>query len=235
MKKRIAIGAVLAVIILGGICAWQKARICNVADAVWRKVTAQSLEERIASIEARKPHLKQLADDAGERLVILVFKQERRLELLAPGWRDTLAYPLTAFSGTLGPKLKEGDGQIPEGVYAVTFLNPNSLCYLALRLNYPNADDQRWATQDGRTNLGSDIMIHGKNETFGCVALGDDAIEDLFYLAHAIGIQNIEVLIAPYDMRKGRNPEMEKNPSPWYPELCTKLDAHLRKALPLGK
>lgn len=78
-------------------------------------------------------------------------------------------------------------------------------------------------------------MIHGKNETFGCVALGDDAIEDLFYLAHAVGIQDIEVLIAPYDMRKGRNPEMEKNPSPWYPELCTKLATHLRKTLSPGK
>lgn len=235
MKKRIVVGTVLVAVFLGGICAWQKARIDNVADAIWRKVTAQTVEERIATIEARKPHLKQMADDAGARLVILVFKQERRLELLAPGWKVPHVYPLTAFSGTLGPKLKEGDGQIPEGIYAVTFLNPNSLCYLALRLNYPNADDQRWATQDGRTNLGSDIMIHGKDETFGCVALGDDAIEDLFYLAHAVGIQNIEVVIAPYDMRKGRNPEMEKNPSPWYPELCAKLATHLRKTPPLGK
>ena len=59
-----------------------------------------------------------------------------------------------AFSGTLGPKLREGDGQIPEGIYGIGYLNPNSSYYLSLKVTYPNASDRARAKKDGRTNLG---------------------------------------------------------------------------------
>ena len=77
---------------------------------------------------------------------------------------------------------------------------------------------------DGRTNLGGDIMIHGKAVTIGCVPVGDDAIEDIFYLASAVGIKNVSVIIAPYDMRKGRRPELERSPLKWYPNLCKETE-----------
>ena len=134
---------------------------------------------------------------------------------------------MTAFSGTLGPKLREGDGQIPEGIYGIGYLNPNSSYYLSLKVTYPNASDRARAKVDGRTNLGGDIMIHGKAVTIGCVPVGDDAIEDIFYLASAVGIKNVLVVIAPYDMRKGRKPELERSPLKWYPNLCEEIHTAL--------
>ncbi len=80
---------------------------------------------------------------------------------------------------------------------------------------------------DGRANLGGDIMIHGKAVTIGCVPVGDDAIEDIFYLASAVGIKNVLVIIAPYDMRKGRRPELERSPIKWYPNLCNEIHTAL--------
>ena len=83
------------------------------------------------------------------------------------------------------------------------------------------------AKADGRVNLGGDIMIHGKAATIGCVPVGDDAIEDIFYLASAVGIKNVSVVIAPYDMRKGRKPELERSPLKWYQNLCDEIQTAL--------
>ena len=79
------------------------------------------------------------------------------------------------------------------------------------------------------TNLGGDIMIHGKAVTIGCVPVGDDAIEDIFYLASAVGIKNVSVVIAPYDMRKGRRPELERTSIKWYPNLCNEIHTAVRE------
>jgi murein L,D-transpeptidase YafK len=92
-------------------------------------------------------------------------------------------YPILAASGGPGPKLREGDRQVPEGIYAVESLNPNSRFHLALRLDYPNAFDREMAAADGRANLGGDIMIHGSDVSIGCLAMGNEAAEDLFVLA----------------------------------------------------
>ena len=140
-------------------------------------------------------------------------------------------YPMTGFSGTLGPKLKEGDGQIPEGVYGIEYLNPNSSFYLSMKVSYPNDADRQRAKEDGRTDLGGDIMIHGSNATVGCVPIGDDAIEDVFYLVNAVGIKNVSVIIAPYDMRNGRKLELEKSPLQWYDALCGEIELALKQDL----
>ena len=191
------------------------------------RTSRHTIADRTAAILAKKPHLKAVAKSAGGKLRILVFKNERMVELHAPGWRAPRKCPMTAFSGTLGPKLREGDGQIPEGIYGIGYLNPNSSYYLSLKVTYPNASDRARAKVDGRTNLGGDIMIHGKAVTIGCVPVGDDAIEDIFYLAYAVGIKNVLVVIAPYDMRSGRNPELEESSIAWYPDLCMEIAAAL--------
>jgi hypothetical protein len=59
------------------------------------------------------------------------------------------------------------------------------------------------------------------------VPVGDDAIEDIFYLAHAVRLRNVSVIIAPYDMRKGRKPELERSPLKWYPILCNEIHTAL--------
>ena len=192
------------------------------------RASRHSVADRVAAIVAKKPQLKSVAESAGGKLRILVFKHERRLEVHASGWKAPRVYPMTGFSGTLGPKLKEGDRQIPEGVYGIEYLNPNSSYYLSMKVSYPNAADRQRAKADGRTNLGGDIMIHGSNATVGCVPIGDDAIEDVFYLVNAVGIRNVSVVIAPYDMRNGRKPELEKSSLSWYPELCNQLEEILK-------
>ena len=191
------------------------------------KLTRHTIEGRNVAILAKKPQLKSVAKSAGGKLRILVFKNERSVEVHAPGWKAPRIYPMTAFSGTLGPKLREGDGQIPEGIYGIEYLNPNSSYYLSLKVTYPNASDRARAKADERKNLGGDIMIHGKAVTIGCVPVGDDAIEDIFYLASAVGIKNVSVVIAPYDMRKGRKPELERSPLKWYQNLCEEIHTAL--------
>ncbi len=115
-------------------------------------------------------------------------------------------YPFTAFSGKLGPKLKDGDRQIPEGIYGIEYLNPNSMFHLSLKISYPNEFDLSRAKEDGRKALGGDIMIHGNSVTIGCIPVGDPAIEEIFCLAAHAGLKKCKVIISPVDFRKNEAP-----------------------------
>lgn len=233
--RNIAIGVVVCGITIAvGVLAvaWQKGLSIRETvelgtGVIASKASQHTIADRTAAILAKKPKLKGIAASADGKLRILVFKNERSVEVHAPGWKVPRIYPMTAFSGTLGPKLREGDGQIPEGIYGIEYLNPNSSYYLSLKVTYPNASDRARAKADGRVNLGGDIMIHGKAVTIGCVPVGDDAIEDIFYLASAVGIKNVSVVIAPYDMRKGRRPELERTSIKWYQNLCDEINTAL--------
>jgi hypothetical protein len=142
------------------------------------------------------------------RIALLAFKEERQLELFAAeadgAFRFVQAWPILAASGGPGLKLREGDKQVPEGFYRLELLNPNSRFHLSLRVNYPNAEDIGRARTEGRSmdNLGSDIMIHGGATSTGCLAIGDPAIEEVFYLAGKTGLDQVDVLLAPRDFRK---------------------------------
>jgi hypothetical protein len=164
------------------------------------------------------------------RVVMLALKNDRRLELYAESPAKPLTfictYPILAASGQSGPKLREGDRQVPEGIYAIESLNPNSSYHLSLRVGYPNAFDRQMAAADDRTNLGGDIMIHGKSASVGCLAMGDPAAEDLFVLAAETGISHITLLITPCDLR--REPPATLPTTPAWTET---LYAELRKEL----
>jgi len=139
-----------------------------------------------------------------KKMVLVGLKQERLLEVWVgdgSSIRFLKTYPILGASGTLGPKLREGDRQVPEGIYKIESLNPNSRFHLALRVGYPNDFDKEKAHRDGRTNLGSDIMIHGGTASVGCLAVGDKPAEDLFVLAAQTGIENVELILAPVDFR----------------------------------
>jgi len=143
-----------------------------------------------------------------KRVMFLALKNERVFEVYAgseAGLRFIRRLPILAASGTLGPKLREGDRQVPEGIYEIESLNPNSAYHVSLRLNYPNALDRAQAAKDGRANPGSDIMIHGKSVSVGCIALGDEAAEDMFTLAADAGLGNVSVIISPRDFRTHRD------------------------------
>jgi hypothetical protein len=139
------------------------------------------------------------------RFVLVGFKLERELHLLASRPDGRLAfirsYPILGASGTLGPKLREGDQQVPEGLYTIVYLNPNSVAHLSLALSYPNDWDRARAAEDGRDALGGDIMIHGGSSSIGCLAIGDEAAEDLFVLAADAGWDDAVVVLTPVDFR----------------------------------
>jgi hypothetical protein len=165
------------------------------------------------------------------RVVLAAFKAERRLEVWVADeparFKLLKTYPILAASGVLGPKLREGDYQVPEGLYRVESLNPNSLYHLSLRLNYPNDFDRSKAIKENRTQLGGDIMIHGSACSIGCLAMGDPASEDLFVLAAETGIAHIEVIVSPVDFRVTALAERPPLAPPWYYELCGQIRARL--------
>lgn len=156
---------------------------------------------------ARERRAEAVLETSWDRLVLIGVKEERVLEVWAlsegESPRKIREYSFTGYSGKLGPKLREGDRQIPEGIYRVEYLNPNSSFYLSMKLDYPNEFDRKKGRADGRDRLGYDIFIHGKSATIGCIPIGDEGIEDLFILVAEAGVENVEVILSPYDMREG--------------------------------
>lgn len=160
------------------------------------------------------------------QLTLLALKEERRVELWAEvdgSPRLVHSYPVLAASGSPGPKLRQGDLQVPEGVYRILWLNPNSSYHLSLKVDYPNAFDRRRARAERRTDLGGDIFIHGRDVSIGCIAIGDTAIEELFVLASDVGLPRIKVLIAPRDFRLHAGRDVAPARSPWLDELYRTL------------
>lgn len=165
-------------------------------------------------------------------VALLAFKKERRIELWArndnQAWHYIHTYPLTAFSGRLGPKLKERDGQIPEGIYRLVTFNPFSSMHLSMMIDYPNNFDRLQAIKDGRRRLGNNIFLHGKSMSVGCLAIGDRPIDQLFLLARRVGLSHIKVIIAPNDLRKDKPATSNFAQPRWLPELYKQIEAALK-------
>ena len=123
----------------------------------------------------------------GDQAHVRIFKRERWLELWLSGAADNgrfrlfRNYEICNYSGTLGPKLKEGDRQAPEGFYRVaqSQLNPNSRHHLSFNLGFPNAYDR----QLERT--GSALMVHGGCSSVGCYAIGDENVDEVYAVVEA--------------------------------------------------
>ncbi|HAT7073629.1 TPA: hypothetical protein JAN90_12840 [Legionella pneumophila] len=167
-----------------------------------------------------------------KEIALLAFKSERKVELWAKNpsqeWMHIHDYPLTGFSGRLGPKLRENDKQIPEGIYKLVNFNPFSSMHLSMMINYPNSFDRQKGYMDGRKELGNNIFIHGKNLSVGCLAVGDLAIDQLFILARRVGLKNIQVIIAPNDLRY-QKPSTSTFAQPrWLPELYKQITESLK-------
>ncbi len=120
----------------------------------------------------------------GSAIFIRIFKEERELEVWVKDddrYQLFRIYPVVAMSGQLGPKLREGDRQAPEGFYYVSpaRMNPNSRFHLSMNLGYPN----RYDRVHDRT--GSALMIHGGRASIGCFAMTDARIEEIYAMADA--------------------------------------------------
>jgi hypothetical protein len=207
-----ALAALLAAVASIGAAAMPEG-LRNLAESAWIRVRGSyTIEERLRqygpAVEAR---LRETFAAAGlpyppPELAYVAFKDTRRLEVYGraspqEAWRFVKTYPVHGASGALGPKLAQGDEQVPEGLYRVESLNPNSRFHLSIRLDYPNAFDRRMAQADGRRRLGGDIMIHGGSASIGCLAMGNPGAEDLFVLAALVKRRGMPVLISPTDFR----------------------------------
>lgn len=155
---------------------------------------------------ATKTRLENLKMTAGAPMVVRIFKKEAELEVWK--WRKIdrqyalyKKYEICAYSGELGPKIKEGDRQAPEGFYSIVpgLMNPKSNYYLAFNLGFPNAFDR------AHKRTGSHLMVHGSCSSRGCYAMEDDQIEEIYQLGResfTAGQRSFQVQAFPFRMTK---------------------------------
>ena len=208
-----------------------------VTPALTRTVPSNDRSRQAAArVEASlRAQLGQLGADWGAALYLRIFKASDELEV----WVDTGArhqllrsWPICTWSGALGPKQREGDGQAPEGFYAVgpQQLNPASNYHLSFNLGYPNAFDR------AHQRTGNYLMVHGNCVSIGCYAMGDAAIEEIYTLVAAAlehGQDRVPVHVFPFRMDSGW--EQQHQDSEWLPfwrELAPAYSAFAQNGRP---
>ena len=167
----------------------------------------QPLSERmLAELKAKKM-------EKESPILMRIFKEEAELEVWKQNDSGRFAllrtYPICRWSGELGPKIKTGDRQAPEGIYTITpgLMNPNSSYYLAINTGFPNAYDRA----NGRT--GAFLMIHGGCSSAGCYAMTDEQIAEIYALAReaflggeaSFQLQAYPFRMTPLNMARHRN------------------------------
>jgi murein L,D-transpeptidase YafK len=177
-------------------------------------------------------------------IYLRAFKEEGELEVWTRKKGDTefrllKNYAICAKSGSLGPKRKQGDKQVPEGFYHVDRFNPMSHYHLSLGVNYPNRSDLR---RSDSKQPGGDIFIHGKCVTIGCLPITDAQIEELYLLCVEVkdrGVDHIPITFFPLRMDPKNYSKLisKENPSTEVKELWSVLKSaydyfNIEKKLP---
>ncbi|SHM11512.1 L,D-transpeptidase family protein [Roseibium suaedae] len=207
MMRRILLAVFILACALTGVAAnWippyflpGTADLAGVRQTVWPRLAAE---------------LSEAGFQQGAPVLIRIFKESSELEVwLRDGeaYRKFRTYPICTYSGELGPKLKEGDGQAPEGFYSVSAgqMNPNSRYHLSFNLGFPNAFDR------SHKRTGSFLMVHGKCMSVGCYAMTDPAIEEIYLLveaAHASGQAKVPVHAFPFRLTEDALAERKDHP-----------------------
>jgi len=146
-------------------------------------------------------------------ILMRIFNAESELEVWKEDKTGRFAplrtYPICRWSGGLGPKIKAGDRQAPEGFYTITpgLMNPNSNYYLAINTGFPNAYDR------ANDRTGAFLMIHGDCASAGCYAMTDEQIAEIYALAResfaggqkSFQIQAFPFRMTPHNMARHRN------------------------------
>ena len=136
-------------------------------------------------------------------ILVRIFKEESELEVWKEDRTGRFAllrtYPICRWSGELGPKIKLGDRQAPEGFYTITpgLMNPNSNYYLAINTGFPNAYDR------ANDRTGQFLMIHGDCSSAGCYAMTDEQIAEIYSLARESffgGQKSFQIQAFPFHM-----------------------------------
>ncbi|MPZ39005.1 MAG: hypothetical protein GEU95_13255 [Rhizobiales bacterium] len=198
VRSLLASAAIFAAVALAG---------CDTDTAAPTLRSLQPLSpQMIAAIEKR--HMSKESP-----ILVRIFKEESELDVWKEDQSGRMAllktYPICRWSGDLGPKIKQGDRQAPEGFYTITpsLMNPNSSYYLSINLGYPNSYDRA----NGRT--GSFLMIHGDCSSAGCYAMTDEQVAEIYALAResffggqtSFQIQAFPFRMTPQNMARHRN------------------------------
>jgi murein L,D-transpeptidase YafK len=124
--------------------------------------------------------------------LVVVYKGERILQLKRAG-RVLKTFPIALGRDPTGPKLQEGDGRTPEGVFTLDWRNPVSRFYRAIHISYPHEGKAEQAMRWG-VSPGGQIMLHGlpngltaerighprRDWTNGCIALTNEEIDEIW-------------------------------------------------------
>lgn len=161
----------------------------------WRLPGTPDLENLDARLAAAGHKL-------GDPVFIRIFKSEFLLEVwLKKGERFErfASYPICRFSGRLGPKLKQGDRQAPEGIYTIAKnqLNPASRWHRSFNLGYPNSFDR------AHSRTGNYLMVHGGCSSIGCYAMTNEVIDEIWRIITASlesGQQRFQIQVFPFRM-----------------------------------
>jgi murein L,D-transpeptidase YafK len=193
--------AILAAMLLAG---------CETDGTSLSQMSARALQPISASMKAALAHNNMPIESP---ILVRIFKEEAELEI----WKQDAAgrfallktYPICRWSGDLGPKVKEGDRQAPEGFYQITpgLMNPNSNYYLAFNLGFPNAYDR------ANDRSGAFLMVHGDCSSRGCYAMTDEQMGEIFALGResfqggqkSFQVQAYPFRMTPLNMAKHRN------------------------------
>jgi murein L,D-transpeptidase YafK len=177
-------------------------------------------DSAVVGARALKPLPAALAAEVDKRnmprespILVRIFKEEAELEVWKQDAEGKYAllktYPICRWSGELGPKIKEGDRQAPEGFYTITpgQMNPNSNYYLAFNLGFPNAYDK------ANDRTGAFLMVHGDCSSAGCYAMTDEQIQEIYALGRdsflggqkSFQVQAYPFRMTPLNMARHRN------------------------------
>ncbi len=162
-------------------------------------------------------------------ILVRIYKQEAELEV----WKEKKdgefallkTYPICRWSGDLGPKVRTGDRQAPEGFYTITpgQMNPNSSYYLSFNLGFPNAYDRAY----GRS--GDFLMVHGDCSSAGCYSMTDEQIAEIYALGRESfvgGQKSFQVQALPFRMTPTNLAKYRNNPNmPFWKNLKEGTDA----------
>lgn len=164
-------------------------RVKDAYDTKWEPLKKEMLEKKFNPDEFD--------------IYMRTFKYEKIVEVWLKNKAETKyrlfkTYDICSSSGDLGPKRREGDGQVPEGFYKIDLFNAKSNYYLSMRINYPNSSDL--VLKEGRS-AGGAIMMHGECVTIGCLPMTNDKIKELYVLCLEAHNRNKPITIDIYPIK----------------------------------
>lgn len=210
MLKRLIVALAVCVVVIGALSVQSTPVMALIDRTVQSLDRADRLVRSYLGLPLRgtpdlsrlDERLKEVGVTLGSPVFLRIFKAEHKLEIwMKKDEKFVLfsTYPICRWSGYLGPKLKEGDRQSPEGFYTVSRgqLNPNSRWHRSFNLGFPNRFDR----SHGRT--GSYLMVHGGCSSIGCYAMTNAAMDEIWRVVTAAlwrGQRRFHVHVFPFRM-----------------------------------